>query len=200
MKIQETRFIKSSDSLEQCPPARYPEYAFIGRSNVGKSSLINLLCNKKKLAHISATPGKTRVINHYLINETWYLVDLPGYGYSRTSKKSREKFARNITDYILYRESLVNLFLLVDSRLEPQESDLAFIQWLGENKFPFSMVFTKTDKISGNKVQNNLAVYKKELLRSWEVLPEIFLSSALKRTGRDEILEYIERTMNSMNA
>ncbi len=199
MKITETRFIKSSDSLAGCPPARYPEYAFLGRSNVGKSSLINMLCNKKKLARTSAEPGKTRVINHYLINETWYLVDLPGYGYARTSKKNREKFAKNIRDYILYRGSLVNLFLLVDARLRPQEPDLEFIHFLGEERVPFSMVFTKTDKISVNKVQGNLAVYKKELLKSWEVLPGIFLSSTITKTGREEILDYIESTLNSIN-
>lgn len=176
-----------------CPQDTKPEYAFIGRSNVGKSSLINMLTNHKKLAKTSATPGKTLLINHFLINREWYLVDLPGYGYAKRSKKEIQKLDQMIRGYILQREQLVNVFVLVDVRLEPQKIDLEFIQWLGESSIPFAIVFTKADKLSVPKVNANVEAYKKVLLETWEELPPLFLTSAEKRQGRDDVLDYIEQ-------
>jgi GTP-binding protein len=176
-----------------CPKDTKHEYAFIGRSNVGKSSLINMLTNNKKLAKTSATPGKTLLINHFIINNEWYLVDLPGYGYAKRSKKEVGKLEQMISGYILQREQLVNVFLLVDVRLEPQKIDLEFIQWLGDSSIPFAIVFTKADKLSAMKVSQQVETYKKVLLETWEELPPVFITSAEKRQGRDEVLDYIDR-------
>lgn len=192
MVIRSAKFVSSSPTFEKCPPALIPEYAFIGRSNVGKSSLINMITGIRTLAKVSQTPGKTQIINHFLINEKWYLVDLPGYGYAKVSKSSRKVFSEMITRYILNRENLQSLFVLVDSRIEPQEIDINFINWLGQNRIPFSLIFTKTDKINSTTLQNNVSIYKKEMLNYWEELPKIFCCSAVTRTGRDCILSYIE--------
>ena len=170
-----------------------PEYAFIGRSNVGKSSLINMLTNNKKLAKTSATPGKTLFINHFIINNEWYLVDLPGYGFAKRSKKEIQKLEQMINGYILQREQLVNVFRLVDVRLEPQKVDLDFIQWMGASSVPFAILFTKADKISAGKVNQNVEAYKKVLSETWEELPPIFITSSEKKQGREEILDYIEK-------
>ena len=179
--------------VTMCPKDNKPEYAFIGRSNVGKSSLINMLTNHKGLAKTSATPGKTLLINHFIINNEWYLVDLPGYGYAKRSKKEVGKLEQMISGYILQREQLVNVFLLVDVRLEPQKIDLEFIQWLGDSSIPFAIVFTKADKLSAMKVSQQVETYKKVLLETWEELPPVFITSAEKRQGRDEVLDYIDR-------
>jgi len=182
----------ASPTFQKCPRTTLPEYAFIGRSNVGKSSLINMITGLKALAKVSQTPGKTQLINHFLINDSWYLVDLPGYGYAKVSKSSRKAFSEIITNYILKRDNLHCLFVLVDSRLEPQENDITFINWLGQNHIPFALIFTKTDKINSATLQNNMAIYKKEMLNYWEELPKIFSCSAVTRTGREDILSYIE--------
>jgi GTP-binding protein len=176
-----------------CPKDTKPEYAFIGRSNVGKSSLINMLTNNKKLAKTSATPGKTLLINHFIINKEWYLVDLPGYGYAKRSKTEVAKLDQMIRGYILQREQLVNVFVLVDIRLEPQQIDLEFIDWLGQSGVPFAIVFTKADKLTANKANQSVEAYKKKLLETWEELPPVFLTSAEKKQGRDEVLDYIEQ-------
>ena len=176
-----------------CPQDNKPEYAFIGRSNVGKSSLINMLTNHKKLAKTSATPGKTLLINHFIINNEWYLVDLPGYGFAKRSKKEVQKLEQMINGYILQRQQLVNVFLLVDIRLEAQKIDLDFIQWLGQSSVSFAIVFTKADKLSAAKVNQNVEAYKKVLSETWEELPPMFVTSAEKKQGRDEILDYIEQ-------
>ncbi len=178
--------------VSMCPNDTKPEYAFIGRSNVGKSSLINMLTNRRKLAKTSATPGKTLLINHFIINKEWYLVDLPGYGYAKRSKKEVAKLDQMIRGYILQREQMVNVFVLVDSRHEPQAIDLEFIDWLGQSGVPFAIVFTKTDKLSGGKVSQNIANYKKKLQETWEELPPMFLTSSESRQGRDELLDYID--------
>ena len=191
MEIKEARFIVSNTKVEKCPRPDKPEYAFIGRSNVGKSSLINMLCNNRKLAKTSSTPGKTQTINHFLINENWYLVDLPGYGYAKVSKSKRYMFQDFIVKYLTKRDSLVNVFVLIDSRLSPQAIDLDFINWLGKNALPFSLVFTKTDKISKRELENNLAKFEDALYRTWEELPPMFISSAKKQTGKEDILQYI---------
>lgn len=192
MEIKDARFIISNSDITKCPTDGKPEYAFIGRSNVGKSSLINTLTNRKNLALTSAQPGKTILINHFLINDEWYLVDLPGYGYARRGKEQREKLSEIIRKYILYREELVCLFLLIDCRHEPKKIDLDFIEFLGENGIPFSIIFTKTDKLGKNKLMEQIGEYKKTLSENWEELPVIFLSSSLNKTGREEILSYIE--------
>jgi len=191
MEIKQAEFIVSSAKLNQCPGEKIPEYAFIGRSNVGKSSLINMLTNHKGLAKTSSKPGKTRLINHFKINGEWYLVDLPCYGYSKASKSDKKTFQKIITDYIEKRESLVNLFVLLDSRLEPQKIDLEFMEWLGENGIPFSMVFTKIDKLSGNKLNQNIKNYKKKMLEVWEELPVYFATSSENGAGKEELLGYI---------
>ena len=193
MDIKKAEFSLSAPMVSMCPKDNKPEYAFIGRSNVGKSSLINMLTNNKKLAKTSATPGKTLLINHFIINNEWYLVDLPGYGYAKRSKKEVGKLEQMISGYILQREQLVNVFLLVDVRLEPQKIDLEFIQWLGDSSIPFSIVFTKADKLSAMKVSQQVETYKKVLLETWEELPPVFITSAEKRQGRDEVLDYIDR-------
>jgi len=192
MDIKSAEFIISNTDYLKCPDSRLPEYAFIGRSNVGKSSLINMLCDRKGLAMTSSKPGKTLLINHFLINKNWHLVDLPGYGYATTGKKMREQLQEIIENYILNRDQLTCLFLLIDCRHEPQKIDLEFMEWLGENDVPFSIVFTKLDKLSHVKGVESIRVYKEKLSEQWEELPPIFITSSEKRTGRDELLGYIE--------
>ncbi len=192
MEILSAEFIVSNTRTDKCPQTNLPEYAFIGRSNVGKSSLINMLTKRPKLAMTSSTPGKTLLINHFLVNKEWYLVDLPGYGYASRGKKQVEKIQHIIEDYILEREQMTNLFVLVDCRLEPQKIDLEFIEWLGENGVPFSIIFTKADKLRGGKAKENVNRYLKKLEEQWEEIPPYFLSSSENKTGRKEILEYIE--------
>ncbi len=196
MLIKTAEFVKSSGKWQDCPEPNLPEYAFIGRSNVGKSSLINAMMNRKDLAKTSQTPGKTQLINHFLVNETWYLTDLPGYGYAKVSKSLRKDFEKLITNYILNRKNLVNLFVLIDSRHNPQKIDLEFLEWCGESAVPFSIVFTKTDKLKPNVALKNVEEYKIELLKTWEELPEIYSTSAEKKLGCDEILKYIAQTNN----
>lgn len=198
MIIKSAEFIISNTDYRQCPQDGKPEYAFIGRSNVGKSSLINLLTNRKGLAMTSSTPGKTLLINHFLINDEWYLVDLPGYGYARRGKEGREKIRKIIDDYILGRETMTNLFVLVDSRHEPQQIDLEFMEWLGENGVPFAIVFTKADKLGTGRLQMNMDAYKEKLLETWEELPPLFVTSAEKGQGREELLHYIEMINQNM--
>lgn len=198
MIIKSAEFIVSNSEHSKCPQDGKPEYAFIGRSNVGKSSLINMLTNRKGLAMTSSTPGKTMLINHFLINEQWYLVDLPGYGYARRGKEGREKIRQIIENYVLEREQLINLFVLVDSRHEPQVIDLEFMEWLGENSIPFSIVFTKADKQGPARLQQNIDNYKEKLLESWEELPPVFITSSEKKQGRDELLSYIGSINNSL--
>jgi GTP-binding protein len=192
MVIRKAIFHKSSGHFKDCPKPVIPEYAFIGRSNVGKSSLINMLCNNNKLAHTSASPGKTKIINHFLINDTWYLVDLPGYGYAKTSKVSREGFATLIIDYTTKRDNLICLFVLLDSRLPLQQIDLEFMTWLGEKKVPFSIVYTKSDKNSKSELTKNIASIENELLKTWDELPNTFITSAEKYIGKDDVLSFIE--------
>ena len=193
MLIKTAEFTLSSPMLSMCPQDTKPEYAFIGRSNVGKSSLINMLTNNKRLAKTSQTPGKTLLINHFIINREWYLVDLPGYGYAKRSKKEVQKLDQMIRGYILGREQLVNVFVLVDIRLEPQNIDMEFINWLGISGIPFSIVFTKADKLSASKVRQNVDNYVKHMLETWEEMPPYFITSAEKGDGRDEVLDYIEK-------
>ena len=190
--VKSAEFVKSSSDYRQSPKADRAEFAFIGRSNVGKSSLINAIMNKKDLAKTSSQPGKTQLINHFLIDSQWYLVDLPGYGYAKVSKSSREVWGKMIRNYILKRENLLNLYVLVDSRLTPQKIDIEFINFLGENAVPFTIVFTKIDKQSAGKTEENLEVYKQELLKYWEELPNIILTSAEKRKGLEELLDSIK--------
>jgi GTP-binding protein len=192
MKITSAVFVKSSVEMSQLPTDAIPEFAFIGRSNVGKSSLINMLVAKKELAKTSSNPGKTQTINHFLINGNWHLVDLPGYGFARVSQDTRNEWEKMIRNYLTQRTSLMNIFVLVDLRIEPQKSDLEFISWLGESGIPLSVVFTKSDKLTKNNVQINLTNYKNALLELWEELPSNFLTSAETKLGRDEILNYIE--------
>ena len=199
MEIKKAEFTLSAPMESMCPKDNKPEYAFIGRSNVGKLSLINMLTNNKKLAKTSATPGKTLLINHFIINNEWYLVDLPGYGFAKRSKKEVAKLEQMISGYILQREQLVNVFLLVDIRLEPQKIDLEFIQWLGDSSVPFAIVFTQADKLSASKATQQVEAYKKVLLETWEELPPIFVTSAEKRQGRDEVLDYIEKINKEIN-
>lgn len=191
MEIKSAEFVISNTDVKKCPESSIPEYAFIGRSNVGKSSLINMLTGKKGLAMTSQKPGKTQLINHFMINDSWFLVDLPGYGYAQRGKEGRENIRRIIEDYILEREQLTNLFVLLDCRHEAQKIDLEFMEWLGENGIPFSIIFTKIDKLSNSKLKENLNKYTAKLLETWEELPPVFLSSSEKRAGRDEILGYI---------
>lgn len=189
--MQPASYVMSATERKGCPREKIPEYAFVGRSNVGKSSLINMLTGVKGLARTSATPGKTRLLNFYSVEDLWYLVDLPGYGFAKISKTEREKWERMIHDYILHRKSLMYTFVLIDSRLEPQKSDLAFITWLGNHQLPFCLVFTKADKLSRNKVQSNVAAFRKELEKEWEELPPVFISSSVAGQGKAEILEFI---------
>jgi len=193
MKINTAEFIISNSEVAKCPTERLPEYAFIGRSNVGKSSLINMLTNHKSLAKTSGRPGKTQLINHFKINNNWFLVDLPGYGYARVSKKTKEVFQKFITDYFEKREQLVCAFVLIDIRLEAQAIDLEFITYLGEYEVPFCIIFTKADKISKTKIDSHVAAYKKKLLaNNWEEMPPYFVTSSTEGTGKDSVLGYID--------
>ena len=198
MVITSAEFVISNSRVNKCPTTGLPEYAFIGRSNVGKSSLINILTGRKGLAMTSQKPGKTQLINHFLINKDWYLVDLPGYGYARLSRDGRDGLRKMIEDYILERTELVCLFVLLDSRLEPQRIDLEFIEWLGEEGIPFALVFTKADKLSKGKLAANIAAYKERLLQQWEELPPLFITSSEARMGRDELLSYIDGINKSL--
>ena len=193
MEVKSAEFVISAPMVSLCPKDTKPEFAFIGRSNVGKSSLINMLAKNEKLAKTSATPGKTLLINHFIINKEWYLVDLPGYGYAKRSKKEVAKLDQMIRGYILGREQLVNVFVLVDIRLEPQPIDLEFINWLGVSSIPFSIVFTKADKLTAAKVRANVAAYEQKMLETWEEMPPYFVTSSEKGAGRDEVLGYIEQ-------
>lgn len=192
MEIKSAKFIISNTEVEKCPTPVKPEYAFIGRSNVGKSSLINMLVDRKDMAKTSGKPGKTQLINHFLINDNWYLVDLPGYGFAKVSKDKREIFQKFIADYILERKNLMCLMVLLDSRLEPQKIDLEFMDWLGENGISFVMVFTKMDKLSKKKFNDNMNHYKEEMGKHWDELPQCFYTSAEKKEGRKELLTFIQ--------
>lgn len=194
MKINTAEFVISNSEVDKCPKDRLPEYAFIGRSNVGKSSLINMLTNHKNLAKTSSKPGKTQLINHFKINNNWFLVDLPGYGYARVSKKTKAVFQQFIMDYFERREQLVCAFVLIDIRLEAQKIDLEFMEYLGESEIPFAIIFTKADKIGKTKVASHIAAYKKQMLaNNWAEMPQYFITSSLEATGRDFILEYIDQ-------
>ncbi|POS01505.1 GTP-binding protein [Flavobacterium croceum DSM 17960] len=199
MKINSAEFIISNSDVQKCPKEILPEYAFIGRSNVGKSSLINMLTNHKSLAKTSAKPGKTQLINHFKINNNWFLVDLPGYGYARVSKSAKQTFQKFITDYFEKREQLVCAFVLIDIRLEAQKIDLEFINYLGEYQIPFCIVFTKADKIGKTKIDSHVAAYRKKVLASnWEEMPPYFITSSLEATGREQLLEYINQVNEEM--
>ena len=193
MKIKSAEFIMSNTDVSKCPKERLPEYAFIGRSNVGKSSLINMLMSRKDLAMTSGKPGKTQLINHFKINDNWFLVDLPGYGYAKVSKKKRQKFQSFIEEYFLKREQLVCTFVLVDSRHDPQKIDLEFMQFLGENRIPFCIAFTKADKLGSSKLNKQIVSYKKKLLQTWEEVPTSFITSSSTSFGRDGFLEFIDQ-------
>ena len=197
MIVNTARFVISNSDYTKCPAEQRHEYAFIGRSNVGKSSLINMLTGQKDLAKTSSTPGKTMLINHFLVNDSWYIVDLPGYGYARRSKADRQGLERIIKDYILNRKQMTNLFVLIDSRHKPQKIDLDFMEWLGENGVPFSIVFTKLDKQTSNAAKHQIAAYLEELLEKWEELPPVFRTSSEDKRGRTELLDYIEE-MNKL--
>lgn len=199
MIISSAEFVKSSQELNQCPQPDMPEFAFIGRSNVGKSSLINMLVEKKDLAKTSSQPGKTQLINHFIINDEWYLVDLPGYGYAKTSMDNRKRWRMMIENYLLKRENLLTVFVLIDSRLEPQKNDVEFINFLGENGVPIKLIFTKTDKQSAKKTLDSLELFKQTLSEYWEELPEIILTSSENKTGRGEVLETIENIIPYFN-
>lgn len=199
MVISSAKFVISNTDIAKCPRHDSPEYAFIGRSNVGKSSLINMLTARKNLAMTSSTPGKTMLINHFLINDSWYIVDLPGYGFAQRGKESRKQLQHIIETYILHREQMTTLFVLVDSRHKPQKIDLEFMRWLGENGVPFAIIFTKLDKMSSTASKKAIEVYKSILLEEWEELPPIFKSSSADGRGRNEILDYIEELNNSLS-
>lgn len=196
--IKTAQFVISNSDVAKCPAGNLPEYAFIGRSNVGKSSLINMLCNRKDLAKASAKPGKTLLINHFLINNSWFLVDLPGYGYASAGKSARERLRKMIEDYVLEREQLTSLFVLIDSRHEPQQIDLEFMEWLGENGVPFAIVFTKSDKLSPTRLRENMQVYRDKMLEVWEEMPPCFITSSEEKTGKDELVNYIESINESL--
>lgn len=193
MIIKDAHFVCSNSKFDKLPKDNIPEYAFIGRSNVGKSSLINALVQRKGLAKTSSTPGKTIAINHFMVNNQWYLVDLPGYGYAQRSKKSREEWRIMLANYISRRRNLLYTFVLIDSRIEPQNSDIGFMEWLGENQVPFCIVFTKADKLSKAELSQNVEAYKKRLLEDWEELPPLFITSSETKQGREEILDFIEQ-------
>ncbi|MEX0996393.1 MAG: ribosome biogenesis GTP-binding protein YihA/YsxC [Flavobacteriaceae bacterium] len=197
MQIKSAEFIMSNSDVAKCPASQLPEYAFIGRSNVGKSSLINMLMQRKSLAKTSGRPGKTQLINHFLINKNWHLVDLPGYGYARVSKSSKKVFQKFITDYFSKREQLVLAFVLVDIRHEPQPIDLEFMQWMGESQIPFSIIFTKADKLKPKALERNVETYKQKLLETWEEVPVSFVTSSSNGLGRDAVLDYIGGVNNS---
>lgn len=192
MKIKSAEFVISNSDVAKCPNNSLPEYAFIGRSNVGKSSLINMLAGRKNLAKTSGKPGKTQLINHFIINDTWYLVDLPGYGYARVSKTAKKTFQKFITDYFSKRKQLVSAFVLIDIRHKPQPIDLEFMQWMGEQQIPFSIIFTKADKLKPKAIEKHVADYSEVMLEKWEVMPNYFVTSSTKRMGREAVLEYID--------
>ncbi|MBD0825300.1 ribosome biogenesis GTP-binding protein YihA/YsxC [Aestuariibaculum marinum] len=198
MQIKTAEFVMSNSDVAKCPKSMLPEYAFIGRSNVGKSSLINMLTNRKSLAKTSGKPGKTQLINHFLINKNWYLVDLPGYGYARVSKSTKKVFQKFITAYFSQREQLVTAFVLVDIRHEPQPIDLDFMQWLGENGIPFSIIFTKADKLKPKAIENHVEAYRNILLETWEDMPNYFVTSSSKEIGKDDVLNYIDELNENM--
>ena len=200
MYVKSARFVISNTDIEKCPNNNLPEYAFIGRSNVGKSSLINSICNKKALAKTSSKPGKTQLINHYLINDKWFLVDLPGYGYANTSKTKKKIFQSFITTYFIKRKQLINAFLLIDIRHEPQQIDVNFMRWLGNNQIPFSIIFTKSDKVKTHALNEKLNNYKQIMIHEvWESLPPIFVTSSLKNKGGDDILNYIDNLNSDLS-
>ena len=200
MDILSASFLISNTTFKKCPQDEKPEFAFVGRSNVGKSSLINMLTGKKKLAKTSSTPGKTQLINHFEINKEWYLVDLPGYGYAKASKKSRQSWEIFITEYLLHRETLLTTFVLIDARLPPQKIDLEFMNWCGGKGIPFTIVYTKTDKLSSSALQRNLKAYSKELLKYWDELPPIFVTSAESKLGRESVLNYVNEILVAFKA
>lgn len=193
MIIKDARFLSANTRIDKLPKDNMPEYAFIGRSNVGKSSLINALVQRKGLAKTSSTPGKTIAINHFVVNGQWYLVDLPGYGYAQRSKKAREEWRVMLANYISRRRNLIYTFVLIDSRIEPQNSDIGFMEWLGENRIPFCIVFTKADKLSKAELDRNVEAYKQRLLQDWEELPPLFVTSSETKQGREEVLDFIEK-------
>lgn len=198
MHIKSAEFVMSNSDVAKCPKDRLPEYAFIGRSNVGKSSLINMLMLRKSLAKTSGRPGKTQLINHFLVNKNWYLVDLPGYGYARVSKSSKKVFQKFITNYFEKREQMVLAFVLVDCRHEPQPIDLEFMEWMGETGIPFNIIFTKADKLKPKALERNIKTYSEKMLETWEEMPRFFITSASDSTGRDEVLNYINELNNSI--
>ena len=199
MQITSAEFVISNSDVRKCPNSNLPEYAFIGRSNVGKSSLINMLCERKDLAKTSKQPGKTQMINYFKVDEAWYLVDLPGYGYAKVSKELRKKFQKFISDYFLKRQQLTCTFVLIDVRHAPQKIDLEFMQFLGENLIPFCIVFTKSDKLKSGQLDKNIKSYKSEMLNTWEEMPPFFVSSAMNKAGREEILSYIDSINRDLN-
>jgi len=199
MLIKTAEFVMSNSEVAKCPKDVLPEYAFIGRSNVGKSSLINMLTNHKNLAKTSGRPGKTQLINHFLINKNWFLVDLPGYGYAKVSKTAKKKFQKFITDYFEKRQQLVAAFVLVDIRHEPQKIDLEFMEWMGVNAIPFSIIFTKADKLKPKAIERNVEAYTQELLKNWEETPTYFITSSTSSVGRDEVLQNIDITNQEIN-
>lgn len=199
MLVKSAEFVMSNSDVSKCPKNRLPEYAFIGRSNVGKSSLINMLTGRKSLAKTSGKPGKTQLINHFLINKNWYLVDLPGYGYAKVSKSAKKTFQKFITQYFSLREQLVSAFVLVDIRHDPQPIDLEFMQWLGENNIPFSIIFTKADKLKPKAIENHIADYKTILLETWEAMPNYFITSSSKDMGKDAVLGYINELNGNLD-
>ena len=198
MRIKDVNFVKSSNQISECPRTEKSEFAFIGRSNVGKSSLINMMMQRKKLAKISGTPGKTQLINHFLVNDQWYLVDLPGYGWAKTSKTNKKKWEEMIRDYLINRQNLALVFVLLDIRLVPQAIDLEFITWMGEKQIPFILIFTKSDKISKHKINGSLSKYKHTLLKQWEEVPDSIVSSSMDGKGREEILDYIDKVLKGI--
>ena len=199
MNVANAEFVVSNTNVEQCPKTKLPEYAFIGRSNVGKSSLINMLCNKKKLAKTSSRPGKTQLINHFLINKQWYLVDLPGYGYARTSKVQKKTFQKFITDYLIKRKELISTFLLIDLRHKPQPLDLKYMRWLGKNLIPFSIIFTKADKLKEVEINEHILKYLNDIRKDWEEIPQHFITSSEKKIGKSELLNYIDEINKSIS-
>ena len=200
MKIKSAEFVVSNTRVDKCPDSKLPEYAFIGRSNVGKSSLINMLTDRKTLAKTSAKPGKTQLINHFLINKDWHLVDLPGYGYAKVSKSTKRTFQKFITAYFDKRKQMICAFVLIDSRHEPQPIDMEFMQWLGEHQVPFCIIFTKADKLKPKMLEKNINHYQDKMLEIWEEMPEFFVSSATSKLGQDEILDYIDAINNELNS
>ena len=199
MNVANAEFVVSNTNVEQCPKTKLPEYAFIGRSNVGKSSLINMLCNKKKLAKTSSRPGKTQLINHFLINKQWYLVDLPGYGYAKTSKAQKKTFQKFITDYLIKRKELISTFLLIDLRHKPQPLDLKYMNWLGKNLIPFSIIFTKADKLKEVEINEHILKYLNDIRKDWEEIPQHFITSSEKKIGKSELLNYIDEINKSIS-